>query len=189
MFVCKKVIVWLFLVTGGLDLLAGEEAARSRKTEVARADLQSGNAVVIGELGLPLGTPVEVEGVLLPPKKSPYVTFPVEIQLAVDTIDGKKLKSPKEFSFRVENPVESRMGNTELELGKVFDFLVEQHEMSREQANRYFGDYAKVRRKILVYESAHFFGRPANVPGRHPTYAEPPFGFATFLVVVTPKPQ
>lgn len=183
----KEVALAFFLALVWAGSLTSGEPGPQPNIVVSTTNLERGSAVILGELGLPLGTPAEVEGMLLPPKKTPYVTVPVEILLAVDTIDGRKLDSPREFRFRVENSNESRLQNTELELRSVFNFLVAEHELSGEEADKLFAEYTKVRRKLLVYESAHFIGRPRDLPSTMPRTSAPPFGFETFLVVVTPK--
>lgn len=184
----NKVFVSVFLlVLGGAASLSSEIPSPQAKTVVLSTDLQNGSTAILGELGLPLGTPVEVEGVLLGPKKTTSIPFPDEIRFAVDVVGGKRLESPKEFSFRVENPTMSKIQNSEFGLKSTLDFFVGNNEMTREQADKMFADYAKVRRKLLVYESATYVGRPPNLPNQLPARAEPLFGFSSYLVVVTPK--
>lgn len=179
-----KTAMALCALFAGTALVYASEPPPAHEMSVSAASLRIGREIIIGELGLPLGTPVQVEGYLLPPQKSAYFAFPVEITLAIDTIAGEKIDAPRKFSFRVESPVASKLDNTESELKKVFDFFVQEHDLSREQADKMFGDYAKVRRKLLVYESAYFIGRPRNLPPAAPRIATPPFGFETFIVVV-----
>ena len=75
----NKVFVSVFLlVLGGAASLSSEIPSPQAKTVVLSTDLQNGSTAILGELGLPLGTPVEVEGVLLGPKKTTSIPFPTK---------------------------------------------------------------------------------------------------------------
>lgn len=106
------------------------------------------------------------------------------MKLLIDTVGGKKLAVPVKVSFRVENAADCRLENSERGLKEVLDLLVSEEALTPAQADHMFKGYPTERRKLLVFESGHFIGRPDKLPPRKPSYPVPPFGFEIYLVVV-----
>ncbi len=169
-----------------INTLALADSTASRQIQVSAHDLRNGSAVVLGDLGLPLGTPVEVEGSVVTAKSVRRMSLTDEYLLVIDTVKGKKLDSVITFGFWVEDSTKSLMVNTDLGLRWLLAGMVEEFEITQEQANKLLRDYTKVRRKLLVFETAVFLGRPLNLPPTAPLRSGPAFGFETHLVVAEP---
>lgn len=169
-----------------INTLALADSTAPRQIQVSARDLRNGSAVVLGDLGLPLGTPVEVEGFIVLAKNVRRVSLIDEYMLVIDTVNGRELDSTKTYSFWVESSTRSLMANTEMGLKMLLEGLAGEHDITREQANKLLLDYTKTRRKLLVFESAVYFGRPLNLPATAPHTSAPAFGFETYLVVIEP---
>lgn len=164
-------------------------SACAGQLKVTADEIGQQSVVVVGNLGLPLGTPTEVEGILVP-IKDPMANSSESFHLVVEIVGGQQLQKSKTFSFRVERELWSLMARTEPELRTLLDGYVRgdsgtKLKITRAQADQYLRDYTKSRRKLTVYESGRFVGRPYNLPPA--TSKAPDFKFETFLVVVEPE--
>lgn len=159
-------------------------------TLIRARDIEEGNTIIVGNLGLPLGTPVKVEGYLalvdMPEMKGLGV-----YHFVVDTVDGTLLGRPKTFRFRAEDELWSLMPQTEHDLKKLLDGYVRgdggmEFQITPDQAEVFLREYTKYRRKVTVYESARYVGRPDRLPPTTPISYVENYRCETFLVVVEP---
>lgn len=159
--------------------------------QVGAGDIQKGRTIIAGHLGLPLGTPVEVEAqvvlVTIPDQKNTRT-----YHMVVTKIDGASLSQPKIFRFRAESELRSLMPRTEHELKKLLNSYVEgdsgpEMQITKVQAEAYLLEHTVRHRKFTVYETAEYTGRPRSLPAPKPIYYAPDFAFETCLVIVAPE--
>lgn len=175
-----------FVFWGLVSFLPGTVFAQV--TKVSALEIRDRSVVIIGDLGVPLGTPVEIEATIvhavdeISDTKTKYC-------IAVNAISGKRLSTPRVFNFRAERELWSLMAATESELKALLDGYVrgdsgEKLKMTYDQANKYLLNYTKTLRKLTVYESGRFIGRARQLPP--PSSKAPEFKFETYLVIVEP---
>lgn len=155
--------------------------------------IRTGAVQIIGDLGLPLGTPTKVDATIVS-LEAPYGAggqFHV-YRLRIHTINGVAVAKPKIFEFWAEDEQKSLLASTPGDLETLLSDLVAGRSIVRrrvtEQETAQLRDsYTKITRQLVVYECAKFVGRPENLPDAKPASNVPSFRFSTFLVVVQPE--
>ncbi|MEX0718059.1 MAG: hypothetical protein WD066_15810 [Planctomycetaceae bacterium] len=159
-----------------------QDAAKAPPTIHAR-DLN--RLTVTGELGVPLGTVVEVEAVVVAGAAFGAKGLP-DYMLRVEKVDGAALKTPPVMPFGpflgVGEAAPGGLASSHFQLYRLKTGR-EARSLDQEQIAELEKDYVGRRVNVLVYESGRFVGIPQNLPERL-IPAGPRFHFSTSLVVV-----
>jgi hypothetical protein len=144
-------------------------------------DINSGKVLIVGQLGMPLGTAVEIEAVV---REAYYATAPYKrishYELEVETVNGNALSTRPRLRF--ENPSYStvRLATNPALLRELARKMTSKDALETAErggleiagndpitpaeAEEFVQTYVGSRDKILVYELATIDGRPTQVP-------------------------
>jgi hypothetical protein len=151
---------------------------------ISVADLNS--RPVVGELGVPLGTVVEVEATVVAGRELRVKGLSSLYLLEVTHVNGRSLTEPQMMEFAVPPWISASLANDNLDL----------HEMKTGQkAGSLDGDaieelergYVGKRVRVAVYEVGRFTGIPRNLPDDVPVWADVGFWFRSSLIVVAER--
>ncbi len=174
---------------------------RGGSTSVAVAEITSGTTTVIGKLGHPLGTVVEVEAIIVAaPVTGP--TSPLTYQLEVHGINNVPLAKPRVLNFLtdINNPV--YVASSQYQLERLLQQLVEvgrhapdesgalseEPPISKAKAAAIQQNYLGSKHRLVVYEAGRLDGTPKNLPEEYGYLGQrKPFTFETFLKVLAEK--
>ena len=161
----------------GCEALAGEQRILTEK------ELASDNVVVLGAVGIRLGTVFEVEGTLErseEPLQASWLLF------SVDKVNSVKLPNAVRFEYVVKGYA-AKMPESLADIGarkkQQFGRAITQQEFDAE-VRMFVGK----RYRVLVVENGVFGGLPKRVPKNCEIWNGPLYGFSTYLVVIgTPE--
>jgi hypothetical protein len=175
------------LLASAFDLAVVIAAEPSAPSTISVEDLASRKVTVIGHLGVPLGTLVEVEATIVGRGESKMSAN--SYRLRVESVNRGVLPNPPEMRFGTRG-VASRAT-----LPATTSELAEQQtgkpsQWTDEDLEKWERDFVGSRHTLLAYEEAFFAGIPRN-PDGFPTisYAGYGFHFSTLLVVVDEFPR
>jgi hypothetical protein len=147
----------IFLVLG-LTLCSGRSAA-GETGRVRDSALASGEAVIVGALGLPLGTVCRIEGEFVDGSELRMKEYDGVVLMKVGAVDGKSLASPATLRFE-----QFREG-----------------ELSGKKSGGAFRTYA--------YETGRYVGVPPEAFKYVPAVTTTGYFFQTYLVVLQGGPR
>ena len=141
---------------------------------------------VVGRLGLPLGTAVEVEATVVPGNALRVKNYASRYLLSVSRVNGKPLPAARMMEFSVPSFVQVGLARDafalyEMKTGRKAESL------GLEQIGPLEQDYVGAKRRLVVYEVGAFEGTPRNLPPDVPTGADVGFGFTSSLVVLAER--
>lgn len=160
---------------------------------VEAESIRTGAIQIVGDLGVPLGTPTKVDATIVS-QEAPYGAggqFYV-YRLRIQKINGVPVAKPKTFEFWAEDEQKSLLVGTPGALETLLSDLVAgrsiiRRRVTEQEAVELRDNYTKTTRQLVVYECAKFVGRPVTLPLGRPASNVPSFRFSTFLVVVQPE--
>ncbi len=189
-------------------VLVGEVRGAKDQDETAAQDLIIGKATIVGLLGKPLGTPVEIVGTILDCPEGEASGMKVSdslrgrYRIRVEEIAGSFADPTFEMDFFVHRTVEANVAHDQRALDDLVkrmttpgtrwkydessDTNVEAPPMTRKEAEEFRASYVGSRHRLLVYETGAFDGAPRGLPREAEDFAsnEPEFRFSVFLVVI-----
>ena len=141
------------------------------------------NAVIVGELGIPLGTVAEIEAVVVNDSEKEEPMFGYFL-LSVEKVNGTLLPKPKllRFSapfteamvFATHEDLRQRLLKSTATRGKVTETEVQT------QVHKYVG----TRLKLVAYERGRFDGAPRHFPDGVIPFQGTVFGYESELVIL-----
>ncbi|MGH8018663.1 MAG: hypothetical protein ACREIA_10275 [Opitutaceae bacterium] len=183
----------------GTVVCCGGEQASIEPVEIPANKLRAGKGVVIGELGLPLGTVAEIEATVVDggpsgmwvvlPKTTPEMHI---FALSVERVNGRALSEPKILEFQVlpaaaSFPYGVTLAPKRMQLSELLQSRIEEGAMTEAEAEAFRHTYMGSRHRLVVSEAGIFHGRPADLPDDAPIWAVPRFHFTTRLVVLAKR--
>lgn len=149
------------------------------------ADLRS--RPVVGDLGVPLGTVVEIVATVFDGDELQMKAFADRYLLRITTVDSKQLAKPLTLDFFLHR------GGRPIGLARDTSELLEQKrlengkELNEEQIRRLEDGYVGKTVRLLAYESGMYNGIPRGVPGEM-IWQDRDWGFRTTLYVLSEFP-
>lgn len=138
---------------------------------------------IIGRLGVPLGTVVEIEAVILDGDTLNTKAGAGTYLLKIEKVGGKNLIHPVISDFGVHPWDDIKLANDPFSLYKVITGA-EAHSLKGDDIERFKKGYIGSRCRLLVYESGGFSGIPNGLPGDYMLWQDHGFGFETYLFVL-----
>lgn len=138
---------------------------------------------VIGQLGVPLGTVVEIKGAVVSGDDLRKKLYQGAYLLRVTEVDGRALESPPVITFFVPgfSGVKLASNNRELYEMKVGATA---RELSTDQRERLRKNYVGKQMRLVVYEVGRYSGMPTKLPDDVLIWQDVGFGFRTSLNVL-----
>jgi hypothetical protein len=178
---CLSILLSFALVIATVGI-AQDDAA---KEPITLEELHSRG--VLGRLGVPLGTAVKIEAVVLSGDALRMKRFQGQYLLEVKRVGGKELTVSPKMLFGVAQGLSwGELPETKREL---WDFVESKQEKEEGELNSSeFKESEKrfVGKKVwlVVYEIGEFRGHPNGVPRGKLGWADTNFGFSTSLIVI-----
>ena len=141
------------------------------------------DVLIIGQLGVPLGTVVQVDATIVAGRTLGSKEFMAEYLLKVTKIGSNAVSNPPNCPFRTHSWAEVRIAPDEFSLyelkkgkktGSLSDLQVA--ELERGYVGRVY--------RLLVYEEGVYTGIPRDLPKDYPVRQDHSFGFRTHLIVL-----
>ena len=141
------------------------------------------NVVIIGQLGVPLGTVVQVDATIVAGRTLEPKALMGEYLLKVTKVGSNLVPNPACCPFRTHSWAEVKLAPDEFSLyelkkgkktGRLSDLQVA--ELERGYVGRAY--------RLLVYEEGVYTGIPRDLPKDYPIWQDQPFGFRTHLIVL-----
>ncbi len=176
--------VCLLLIFGAITCLYGQPQKTEEKRPIITLE-QLWESDVIGELGVPLGKAVVIEAVVV--RGNPR--FKVEdgvYFLNVESVDGKKLPSPKKMRFHVHSAVSVELATGNFALYKLKTGR-ETGSLKSEQIADLEKGYVGQRKKLFAYETGGYLGMPLNLTPEERTWPDYDFRFINELMVLAER--
>lgn len=188
---------YLGQVTGTIACIFGTWVSASDNLRVSHEDITNGQVMIVGRLGVPLGTVVKVAAKV--EAVTDYFGVVNAYRLAVYRVDGLELETVASFDF--SNWGEARVASTPSQLGELVrklqipnsfvqrsppDFLSTfAPSISAAEAESFREGYIGSTHILFAYEIGEFVGSPRTVPPEVSEFAPPQeFRFVTSLVVL-----
>ena len=192
----RRIQTGLVLISFGIItsnfVLAQEKPGVKQVLNVTASSLRNNAAVVVGDLGLSLGTPAEIEATVAE-KLSPFTSERTGFLLRVEKVNGKELKEPPTLEFYARSLSMAKLAGDDSKLEELLRELQEpgnglvSKPLSQAEAEAFKRNYVGSRHKLAVYEAASFDGIPAKLPDGCMIWADHAFGFHTYLVVMVER--
>lgn len=163
----------------GVSFTVAVAAESKTPLSVTTDAISKGEVIVRGVLGKPLGTFVEIEAVVVKRvREFPYVPE-VSYELRIEKIDGRVVEQQITAPFSVIGMTEIKVASSPSELEKLLAELQAGHRLrvdltkqeltdappiSAAEAEAIRRDYVGSRHKLVVFETAQFFGVPGDLP-------------------------
>ena len=141
---------------------------------------------VVGELGVPLGTVVEVDAVVVSGRELRTKSSRGSYLLKITRVNQMSLSDSRVMSFTVPEFIDIELASDsfrlyELKMGEKTQRLADKEMQQLEQG--YVGKSVR----LAVYEEGAFCGIPDQLPEDVPVWQDVGFGFKTWLVVVADR--
>lgn len=146
-----------------------------------------GKLPVIGGLGVPVGTVVEIRATIVAGSETRMKQYQSSYLLRVSEVDGRPLQQPQLMEFSVPGFVNVKLANDDFDLyelktgekaGRLDSAQIE------EMQKGYVGKAVR----LAVYETGGYSGIPDNLPDDVPSWQDHGFGFSTSLVILAERP-
>jgi len=163
-------------------LVASSSVRLSAQTNVDCHKLGK-EVVIIGQLGVPLGTIVEIEATVVAGRFIQSKEFMGVYLLRVTKVGSNSVSKPPTCPFRTHSCAEVKLAPDEFSLyelkkGKKTGSLSDSQvaELERGYVGRAY--------RLLVYEEGVYTGIPPDLPKDYPIWQGQSFGFRTHLIVL-----
>jgi len=180
----KQILVFIFTCIA--LVLTNVSQGQDDSTDAPITLEELSRRTVVGNLGHPLGTAVEIEAELVAGHSLRMKAYDSLYLLNVTHVDGKELAAPQLMRFSVPGFVSVKLANHtfalyELKHGKKATSLD-----SAEIAELEKGFVGK-KVRLVVYEAGGFNGIPETLPDDVPVWAHSRFRFSTALTVLAER--
>lgn len=172
-------LVWMFLAaTPAIAQQAPAEKPISLD-EISRRQ-------VVGDLGVPLGTVVEIRATVFAGSELNSKGYDSIYLLKVTHVDGRELERPQLMEFSVPGFVRAEVVNDSFDL---YEMKMGQKArgLSSEQIAELEKGYVGKSVNLTVYEVGRFTGLPHKMPRGAPVWQDRAFHFATSLTVLVDR--
>jgi hypothetical protein len=141
---------------------------------------------VIGKLGLPLGTVVEIDAEITAGSDLRLKGYHSHYLLKVTHVDGKKMDSPPLLDFSVPGFASVKLANHTFSLYEM-KHGTKAGSLNSSQVAELEKDYVGRAVRLLVYEVGSFDGMPKNLPKDMRDRADFGFHFSTSLIALAQR--
>jgi hypothetical protein len=141
---------------------------------------------VVGKLGLPLGTAVEIEAEVVSGQSLRIKGYDSLYLLKVTHVDGKELSKPPLLRFSAPGFASAKLANHTFALYEMKHGTKAKSLDSSQVAELEKGYVGKTVR-LVVYETGSFSGAPSKLPKDVPVWADFAFHFSTSLTVLNER--
>jgi len=174
------------LVCIGLVIAAGSAYGQDKPIEspITLEELNRRN--VVGKLGLPLGTAVEIEAEVVSGQSLRMKGYDSLYLLKVTHVDGMELGKPPLMRFFVPGFASVKLANHTLALYELTHGTKAKSLDSSQVAELEIGYVGKAVR-LVVYEAGNFSGIPSGLPEDVPVWADFAFHFSTSLTLLNER--
>jgi hypothetical protein len=169
------------LILSVLVHLACSHAHPKESTEPPLTAATLSQHPVIGRLGLPLGTPTDIEATVIAGRDLRMKEYEGRYLLRVITVAGRALPEPQVMEFSVRGSAHLATDASSLHELKTGE---ESHALNSDQIAKLEQDYVGKRVRMLAYETGRYSGIPRNLPKDFPVWQDHSFAFTTSLVVL-----
>jgi len=138
---------------------------------------------VIGQLGVPLGTAVEINATVVAGDELRRKQYQSAYLLRVTEVDGRALELPPVMTFFVPGFSSVKLARNDFELHKM-KTGAKARTFTREQIEALQQGYVGQQMGLVVYEIGRFAGIPKQLPNDVMPWADVGFGFSTSLYVL-----
>jgi hypothetical protein len=174
---------------------SGQKAARpDQPVAISAESFRKKSAVLIGDLGYPLGTPLEIDATIVS-EMDHFETPTGHFLLKVTRVNEKELNPSVLMRFGVRPGLRNALVENEGQFDELCGFLrqpgnfLNSKPLSEEEIKTFERNYVGSRHKLSVYEAAHFEGVPEKLPSGKNAWNGPTFGlYTTVAVVLERKP-
>lgn len=189
------------LFVAGKAWLGGQDDAAGGRQSIRSEDVRAGRVVVVGRLGVPLGTVVEVAATVGEVSGGGSVR-PFSYELIVAKVGDARLAVPERFRFEVAAANFARLVASHSEMDALVRVMTTEGEkqivsggeavtmppISAAEAERFPKEYVGSVRRLLVFESGTWGGAPKNWPAEFGLIApRENFEFRTILHVIAER--
>ena len=166
-----------------LSALSAAPQSQSQPAPITLDDLRT--RPVIGNLGVPLGTAVELEATIIAGRDLHMKAYDGEYLLRVIKVNGKPLPNPPVMQFHAPTYTGVPLPQNEFDLyeykkGKKTGTLTSDQISALEKG------YVASTVRLLAYESGEFSGIPHLPPGS-PNWQDHAFTFTTHLLIMAKR--
>ncbi len=149
---------------------------------ISFTDITDKDTVVIGAVGVPLGTVFQVEGTIVPARETLGLLYNSRFMLKVEKVNGTPLPKPVRMWFRAM----PNAGTMPDEIFALAEWKTGHpcSELAAGEQKKLEAEYVGTRYKVLVVENGRFAGVPEELPDGCPLWSAPAYGFETDLLVL-----
>ncbi len=141
---------------------------------------------VIGQLGVPLGTVVEIKATVVAGDELRRKQYQSAYLLRVTEVDGRALESPPVMTFSVWGSARGKLARNDFELHKMKTGK-KVGSLNQEQVETLQQGYVGKQMRLVVYEIGRFAGIPKQLPNDVMPWADVGFGFSASLEVLAER--
>ncbi len=141
---------------------------------------------VIGKLGLPLGTVVEIDAEITAGSELRLKGYQSLYLLNVTHVDGKKLNAPPLLRFSIPRFASVKLANHTFSLYEM-KHGTKARSLDSSQIAELEKDYVGRSVRLVVYEVGSFHGAPNDLPKDVPEWADFGFHFSTSLIALAQR--
>jgi hypothetical protein len=142
---------------------------------------------VIGKLGVPLGTVVEIRATVVAGSETRMKQYQSAYLLRVSEVGRRPLPQPQLMEFSVPGFVNANLANDDFDLYELKNGE-KTGRLDSAQIEELQKGYVGKAVRLAVYETGGYSGIPANLPSDVPVWQDRGFGFSTSLVVLAERP-
>lgn len=142
---------------------------------------------MIGELGVPLGTVVEIHATIVAGSETRMKQYQSSYLLRVSEVDGRPLPQLQLMEFSVPRFASAKLANDDFDLYELKTGM-KTGSLESAQIEVLQKGYAGKAVRLVVYETGGYSGIPANLPSDVMAWQDHSFGFSTSLVVLAERP-
>ena len=141
---------------------------------------------VIGQLGVPLGTVVEIKATVVAGDDLRKKLYQGAYLLRVTEVDGRGLESLPVMTFFVPGFSSVKLARNDFELHKMKTGK-KVSSLNQEQIETLQQGYVGQQMRLVVYEIGRFAGIPKQLPNDVMSWADVGYGFSTSLYVLAER--
>jgi hypothetical protein len=141
---------------------------------------------VVGRLGLALGTPTEIEAIVIAGSELRVKEYDGSYLLRVTKVDGRLLAEPPLMRFAVRGFAEVQLANDPFHLYEL-KMKGKAEQLSSEQIGKLEEGYVGKQVRVVAYEEGGYSGIPHHLPKDVPIWADRSFAFRTWLIVLAER--
>ena len=138
---------------------------------------------VIGQLGVPLGTVVEIKATVVAGDDLRRKQYQGAYLLRVTDVDGRLLESPPVMTFFVPGFSGVKLARNNFELHEI-KTGAKVGSLNQEQVEKLQQGYVGKEMRLVVYEIGQFTGMPKELPNDVLSWQDVGFGFRTLLNIL-----